>query len=191
METAWFYHDGIQNHGPVPLEGLLQGLSAAPIPGSLYVWRAGMAEWRPAGTLPELVGLLPPMRFVAAEAIAKYYRRLVLLVGIEILAQILFFLAQSPAAGTGIKALLTLGVLVLIVTMAVTTYQLTRHMETGLPILWALSMFIPCWNVIALLILSSKAQGWCQRYGIAVGFFGPRRESIEELKRRSLSSTFD
>jgi hypothetical protein len=51
-------------------------------------------------------------------------------------------------------------------------------------------MFLPCINIIGLLVLSSKAQAWCRQYGIKVGFFGPTKESIEELRRRGLTSDF-
>jgi len=200
MDTAWFYRDGTENRGPMSLEALVQALVAIPDPRGVYVWHAGMADWQQAGALPELAGRLPPplyrdplasVPFVDAEAIAKYYRRLVLLVGIEIVAQIPLVVAPISGVGTGIRALLGLGLIVLLVMMSVTAYKLTQHMGSGLPILWAISMFIPCWNVLALLLLSSKAQSWCQRYGIKVGFFGPTQESIDELKRRLLSSHFE
>jgi hypothetical protein len=80
--------------------------------------------------------------------------------------------------------------LVLLVVIAVTAYKLTRHLGEGLPVLWAIAMFLPCINIIGLLVLSSKAQAWCRQYGIKVGFFGPTKESIEELRRRGVTSDF-
>jgi hypothetical protein len=52
-------------------------------------------------------------------------------------------------------------------------------------------MFLPCINILVLLVLSSKAQAWCQRYGLRVGFLGPTKESIEELRRRLMTSSFE
>jgi hypothetical protein len=52
-------------------------------------------------------------------------------------------------------------------------------------------MFLPCINILTLLVLSSKAQSWCRRYGIRVGFLGPTKESIEELRRRVMTSPFE
>jgi hypothetical protein len=52
-------------------------------------------------------------------------------------------------------------------------------------------MFLPCVSIIVLLVLSSKAQSWCKRYGVKVGLLGPTQESIEELRRRLMTSHFD
>jgi hypothetical protein len=76
--------------------------------------------------------------------------------------------------------------LVVLVAIAVTAYQLTLLMVEGSPVLWAIAMFLPCLNVLMLLVLSSKAQDWCRRYGVKVGFLGPTQESIEELRRKAL-----
>ena len=60
-----------------------------------------------------------------------------------------------------------------------------------MPVLWAIAMFLPCINVISLLVLSAKAQAWCKQHGVKVGFFGPTKESIEELRWRLLTSPFE
>lgn len=79
----------------------------------------------------------------------------------------------------------------LLVALAFTAYKLTSLLDAGVPILWALAMFIPCVNLITLMVLSSKAQIWCQRYGIQVGLLGPTKESIEDLRRRLATSAFE
>ncbi len=40
-------------------------------------------------------------------------------------------------------------------------------------------------------MLSSKAQAWCKQYGLKVGLLGPTTESIEDLRRRLMSSNFE
>ncbi len=52
-------------------------------------------------------------------------------------------------------------------------------------------MFFPCLNFLVLLALSLVAQAWCKRHGIKVGFLGPTRKSIEELRRSLSTSVFD
>jgi hypothetical protein len=87
-----------------------------------------------------------------------------------------------------VELVVLLGVLV---ATAVTAYQLTSAMGSGPPIAWAIAMFLPCVSIIVLLVLSSKAQSWCKRYGVKVGLLGPTKESIEELRRRLMTSHFD
>jgi hypothetical protein len=130
----------------------------------------------------------------AAEAIAKLYRRLVLLVGLQLLLGV--FAQTLPAMGSSMVAgllsiVVLVGLLCILAMLAVTAYKLTEHLGTGLPILWAIAMFLPCINIITLLVLSSKAQTWCRQYGIKVGFLGPTPESIEEVRRRAVTSKFE
>ncbi len=128
-----------------------------------------------------------------AEAIARLYRRLVLLVGVQLLVG--FFRVQllmaMPAAEVLVAVIVLLVVLGAAVALALTAYNLTDHLGTGMPVLWAIAMFLPCINVISLLVLSAKAQAWCKQHGVKVGFFGPTKESIEELRRRLLTSPFE
>jgi hypothetical protein len=189
-----------------------------PIPrGHPYSWCAECGEELPASIQARLPRLqenearaataratLQPFTepFLAdeAEAIAKLYRRLVLLVGAQLLSG---FVARSLAVmvaavsetATLITVLLVIlaGVawLVSSILIVVTAYRLAGRLKAGVPILWALAMFIPCVNLITLLALSSTAQSWCRRHGIKVGFFGPTKESIEEIRQRSATSVFD
>jgi hypothetical protein len=141
-----------------------------------------------------------PEPYVAdeAEAIAKLYRRLVLAVGGQLLLSLIANLRSTrPGSGgedvlTGLLAIVIL--IALIVTEVVivgTAYKLARRLGSGTPVLWAVAMFIPCINILTLLALSSKATSWCRRHGIKVGFFGPTKESIEEIRRSSVTSAFD
>jgi uncharacterized membrane protein YqjE len=152
-----------------------------------------MAEGQEEGSVPEIREPLPPQpsRLAVvedAETMARLYRRLVLLVGLQILLGVLqmpLILMRAPAA---LFPLVALGVLL---ANSVTAYQLTRSMGSRVSLAWAIAMFVPCVNMIVLLVLSSKAQSWCKRYGIKVGLLGPTRESIEELRRRLMTSPFD
>lgn len=128
-----------------------------------------------------------------AEVIAHLYRRLVLLVGLQIFlsfARLPAVLASAPVAMAWLLLSL-LGLLGVTAALVVTAYKLADHLKAGPPILWAIAMFLPCISIIALLALSSQAQSWCRRYGIKVGLLGPTKESIEELRRRVMSSTFE
>jgi len=128
-----------------------------------------------------------------AEAIARLYRRLVLLVGVQILFSFLRgpLIVAAPAVAVPLAVVVLLALLGTAVALAVTAYALTEHMGTGSPLLWTIAMFLPCINVISLLVLSSKAQAWCKQHGVKVGLLGPTQESIEELRRRLLTSPFE
>jgi hypothetical protein len=214
MDSPWFYGNAGQALGPVSLEELLGRLSAMPNPHGVLVWREGQGDWKEAGSVPEIGSRLPPPipeaiparpRLSAAamaarlkpaedaEVIARLYRRLVLLVGSELLLGL--FNGTMKEAAPSLKeitqGILAVGLLTLIGFLVVTTYQLSARLDSGPPILWTLGMFLPCFNLLVLLALSLVAQGWCKRYGIKVGLLGPTRESIEELRRRLSTSAFD
>jgi hypothetical protein len=217
MEGPWFYGNAGQALGPVSLEELLGRLLAMPNPHGALVWREGQGDWKEAGSVPEISSRLPPPisgvagaiparpRLSAAamaarlkpaedaEVIARLYRRLVLLVGSELLLGL--FNGTMKEAAPSLKeitqGILAVGLLTIIGFLVVTTYQLSARLDSGPPILWTLGMFLPCFNLLVLLALSLVAQGWCKRYGIKVGLLGPTRESIEELRRSLSTSAFD
>jgi len=200
----WFYLDGEQRRGPVTTEELVGALLANPDPRSAHVWREGLSEWQAAGSIPEISEKLPPadssirrgndanppVSFAEATTIAQLYRSLVLLVGLQILLG--FFrlpvdISVSTESGASLVALFAL--IVILVAIAFTAHKLTQYLGERSPLLWALAMFLPCINVIGLLAISSKAQIWCRRHGIKVGFFGPTKASIEALRRNEVSSS--
>lgn len=127
------------------------------------------------------------------EAVARLYRRLVLLVGLQIAVGLFQIPSEtSPSQEAGPLALMTsLILLVLLIWIAITAYGLTKQLGESLPILWAILMFFPCLNIIVLLVLSSRSQTWCHRYGIKVGLLGPTKGSIEEIRRHAKSEAFD
>lgn len=208
MGTQWFYLRGDERLGPFTLEELIQVLQATPDPHGVLVWDPRRADWQPAGSVVEIAGHLPPplpslpprnpavqpVPFETAEKIAKLYRRLVLLVGAQLLLGYFVILpagAMDSAVGGMLALVASLALIGITITMVVTTYRLADALGAGLPALWAAGMFFGCINIILLLILSHKAQVWCRQYGIKVGFFGPTKESIEELKRKGMTSAFD
>jgi hypothetical protein len=201
------------------VSSLIVALSAQPFPREIQVWTEGMAGWQPAGSVPELSHRLPPpprvppptlpgaapnlgmhrreVPFDEAVAIARLYRRLVLLIGLQILlglGRIPLFLAiqgaDSALPSIVLGLVFTASLLVIGILTVVTTYKLAGHIAST-PLAWALAMFLPCINILFLLILSSKAQDWCRQYGIRVGILGPSLESIEELRRSASTSAFD
>jgi GYF domain 2 len=234
MEEAWFYFEAGERRGPVTIEELVGALLSAPNPREVLVWREGMADWQPSGTVPEVQRKLPsamppappppmppavpravppspsvprvaspqpasapvaPAFYKTAENVAKLYRRLVVLIGIQLLLgafRMPLAVTMEPS-GAAIALLLLLAVVYLVVLVMIisTTYRLAGQLGEGVPALWAAAMFLPCINIIMLLVLSSRAQTWCRRHGIKVGLLGPTRESIEELKRRGDTSHFD
>ncbi|HEY2294947.1 MAG TPA: hypothetical protein VGM86_29945 [Thermoanaerobaculia bacterium] len=185
-----------------------------PIPrGHPYSWCAECGQELPA----EIQARLPRLRenearaataraaltrgkpYVAdeAEAIAKLYRRLVLLVGSQLLlaflVQVMPVIIPREVAGVVVFVVLLAGLAILVasILMVVTAYRLAGRLQSGPPILWAVAMFLPCISILTLLALSASATSWCRQHGIKVGFFGPTRESIEEIRRSSVTSAFD
>ncbi|MEM8873342.1 MAG: GYF domain-containing protein [Planctomycetota bacterium] len=50
----WYWAEGDQRHGPVTGEELRDRIRAGKLTSDQLVWRAGMEDWRAAGTLPVL-----------------------------------------------------------------------------------------------------------------------------------------
>jgi hypothetical protein len=128
-----------------------------------------------------------------AEAIARLYRRLVLLVGVQLLLSFLRapMVMAAPSAAVPLSVVFILLFVGSAVALAATAYTLTDHLGAGIPILWAVAMVLPCINIVVLLVLSSKAQAWCKRYGVKVGLLGPTKASIEDLRRRMITLPFE
>lgn len=59
-EPLWHYLIGQQKLGPVPAETIVGMLCSGAVHPSTLVWRSGMAEWLPAGQVPEFANIVPP-----------------------------------------------------------------------------------------------------------------------------------
>ncbi|MFY1660623.1 SPFH domain-containing protein [Micromonospora sp. WMMD1274] len=64
-QAQWYVGVGGQRQGPYDLGGLAEQASAGALAADTLVWRAGMAQWQPAGQVPELAPVLasvpPPL----------------------------------------------------------------------------------------------------------------------------------
>jgi hypothetical protein len=83
-----------------------------------------------------------------AEAIARLYRRLVLLIGVQILMSAVLQFTADPEQTLGLALLLLLVGVAIVITIAlvVTTYKLAGRLKAGPPLLWAIALFISCVN---------------------------------------------
>src|SRR5690606_26488238 len=65
VQDQWFLGVGGQQLGPYDTAGLAAQVSAGTLTATTLVWKQGMAQWTPAGQVPELVPLLgsipPPL----------------------------------------------------------------------------------------------------------------------------------
>ena len=193
MNTMWFYERNGRK-GPVDTAELIRALCDAQDPRRVKLWREGLATWVEAGSIEEISARLPPpltsrsgTAFVAEtptvpidriETVAASYRMLVLLVGAQLLAGVVMQLIADPVVGL----LLLLVLLVIAVMMAVSAYRLMDGLGSAVPVLWAVAIFIPLLNLLVLAAISSRAQSWCKRYGIKVGFLGPTPASLERVR---------
>lgn len=112
----------------------------------------------------------PANGFDAAK-LARAYRSLVMWFGVQLVVTV-----GNPALGDsglvrGIAGLVTVATLV---ALTLYSYRTAAALGASVPVLWAIAMFVPCVNIITLLVLSSKATAACRERGIAVGFLGPK-----------------
>jgi uncharacterized RDD family membrane protein YckC len=70
MERIWFYAEGNETIGPLPLNELISILSRLPDAKSVLVWRDGFAAWQTAGSVRELAQYIikPPPLPVSSRA---------------------------------------------------------------------------------------------------------------------------
>lgn len=194
MEPQWFYQkDG--RKGPVDTTELVRALLELANPRNVKVWREGLPDWIDAGLIAEIARTLPPpvvgplLAHTAAhppppirtvEAVARNYRTLVLLVGLQLLLVVILRVVTSPLLGLP----LLLASFAVAVAMALFAYKLMAGLEAGAPTLWAVGIFVPLVNLLVLGMISSRAQSWCRHCGITVGFLGPTASSLAEFRAR-------
>ena len=71
MSDNWYYTNGGQQQGPVPLEHLKSWLTSGQLQASELVWREGMPNWIAASQVPELQGLAPATSGAAAAGFGQ------------------------------------------------------------------------------------------------------------------------
>ena len=112
-----------------------------------------------------------PANSFDVTSLARNYRNLVLWFGVQLVMTIgnqAFKAVPLLPVIAGLVTLLTL------VMLTIYAYRTAASLGASVPVLWAVAMFLPCLNVITLLVLSSKATAACRERGIAVGFLGPK-----------------
>jgi hypothetical protein len=120
--------------------------------------------------------------------LAVSYRWLVLWVGVQYVIIFVGAFAITLARGNAETVLAialarVLGILVSIVALAIYAYRTASALGSRVGVLWAVAMVIPFWNVITILVLSSRATKACRAAGVPVGFFGPKLEAESEPER--------
>lgn len=107
----------------------------------------------------------------SVRELAFAYRRLVLWFGAQLVAGVLSLVV--PRVDGVQNPLITIVVLITVVALAYYGYRTAKAMGSSVGWLWAVAMFIPCLNVITLLVLSHRATKACRERGVPVGFLGP------------------
>lgn len=98
--------------------------------------------------------------------LARNYRHLVGTVGLQLVLS-LFALSDS------LSMLLLPGLVATSVALSYFAYRTADSLASQASALWAVAMFVPCINLITLLVLSSNATSACRAAGIRVGLLGP------------------
>jgi GYF domain 2 len=195
MEQSWFYLDNGRRVGPLDTARLLEAIVGSQNPRAVRVWRAGLQEWELAGALQELNSQLPPptpgvnekrssaIAFPQALRVAELFRRLVVLVGVQLLVYAGFAVIGDQSGLVVPIMVLFVGLLATSVALAVTAHKLMTSLDARLPLAWALGMLVPTMNLVVLLGVSTIAQWWCKRFDIPVGFLGPTKEGLNKLRQ--------
>jgi hypothetical protein len=127
--------------------------------------------------------------FAQAEAVARYFRRLILLVGLSIVLSFSINILGILAAEAGVVAALVLFATAVAFAVGllsvITAYQLSSRLGSRVAVLWALGMLIPVLSFILLIALSIKTIAWFRARGIDVGLLGPTKESMDRLRRQA------
>jgi hypothetical protein len=103
--------------------------------------------------------------------LARVYRTLVLWFGLQLVVGVA---SSAFPKGSAVAVIAGLVGLVALIAIAINAYRTASALGSKVPFLWAISMAIPCANIITLLLLSAKATKECRARGIAVGMLGPK-----------------
>lgn len=110
------------------------------------------------------------------RSVASAYRLLLLLFLLRVLG---YGITQAAHLSSGMQWPISLGFALLLASAA---YRLAAQLRAGPALLWAVSMFLPLMNLLALLLLSRKATRFFQDRGIRVGFLGPSSSALAKAE---------
>jgi hypothetical protein len=122
-----------------------------------------------------------------AQCVAREYRNLVLFFAGQLLLGAMHVAGSHIENGVvreAVGAVVLWGALGSALGQFYFTYQTSRAMGSSAPWAWSLGMFVPCANIVTLLLLSSRATTLCRAAGIPVGLLGPRPTNEERRSRR-------
>ncbi len=115
--------------------------------------------------------------------LAVAYKWLVLWFGIQLVVTIgggIISVVLGEGALGVVFALLQLAVLLVTIgALVIYAYRTASALGSNVAFLLAIAMLVPLLNAITLLVLSARSTKTCREAGVAVGFFGPKLESID------------
>jgi len=111
------------------------------------------------------------------RTVAKWQRAVICALLANIVINIVL---MSFRDGEVLAPLLILGLAFVVVLIAVASIALLANelYGTGLAVLCAVLMFVPCISLITMLIVNQKATGFLQSHGVKVGFLGVNPDRI-------------
>jgi len=74
-EAQWYYTRGGQQAGPVSADQLRQMAATGQVAPNELVWREGMANWQPIGSVPDLGAAAAPPAAAPADPYAPPYQQ--------------------------------------------------------------------------------------------------------------------
>ena len=174
--SPYFYMAGDQRRGPFPYRELLD----QPVHRQTPVWCKGMSDWRPAGDLPELVGLIPPPPpQIAADGEPaalpppvkddlKRYADGLYRLNFGIPALLLATLVMGSLTDTAFRFAYFVAALVWIALL----WNAAVTVRAKWPSLWAMAGVLPVVSYVPLIVLHSRLKRPLITAGYRVGFFG-------------------
>lgn len=91
-----------------------------------------------------------------------------------------FSSSLRTGGNTAWSAVAALAAFAAYVTMLVSVYRLAAGLGQRGAWAWVVAMFVPCANILVLLILSSRATAFFRARGISVGILGPDMSEVIE-----------
>lgn len=117
------------------------------------------------------------------RAAAREFRNANLVVGVAALCWIVLGVAagrrdESPAAAY-VASIAGAGAIVTPLLLALVAYRLSRSIDAGSPVLWAVGSALGCVGVLVIMQLSGTTTKWFKKHGLKVGLLGPDPKSLD------------